>query len=47
MKISIEELLNHLSDAVWYAVELYDTEYEDIRNEMRLTLEMLAANGKL
>lgn len=47
MKISIEELLNHLDTAVWNAVELYESEYEDIRNEMRRTLEMLAAEGKL
>lgn len=47
MKISVEELLDYLSDAVWYAVWQDETAYENIKTEMRLTLEMLAAEGRL
>lgn len=47
MKMSIDELVNNMMDAVWNAVELYNSEYESIEKELRLQLEKLKADGKL
>lgn len=47
MKMSIDELVKNMMDAVWNAVELHNSEYEDIEKELRLQLEKLQADGKL